>query len=50
MIGDAVAAIDEDGVLVGILRALPQGGWRLRPNFIDTSPQPENVQANNHKI
>ena len=50
MIGDAVAAVDENGVLLGILRALPQGGWRLRPNFIDTSPQPENVQANNHKI
>jgi hypothetical protein len=33
-----VAAIDENGALLGILRVLDQGGWRLRPNFIDTSP------------
>jgi len=36
---DPVAAIDANGDLLGILRVLPQGGWRLRPNFIDTSPQ-----------
>ena len=35
---DTVAAVDAHGVLLGILRVLPQGGWRLRPNFIDTSP------------
>ena len=35
---DMVAAIDENGALLGILRVLNQGGWRLRPNFIDTSP------------
>jgi tRNA pseudouridine55 synthase len=35
---DTVAAVDAYGVLLGILRVLPQGGWRLRPNFIDTSP------------
>ena len=38
-ISDAVAALNEKGVLLGILRVLAQGGWRLRPNFIDTSPQ-----------
>lgn len=47
MIGDAVAAVDDNGVLLGILRALPQGGWRLRPNFIDTRSQTENVLSNN---
>lgn len=36
---DTVAALDQNGVLLGILRVLAQGGWRLRPNFIDTSPQ-----------
>ncbi len=36
---DPVAALDANGNLLGILRVLPQGGWRLRPNFIDTSPQ-----------
>ncbi len=36
---DTVAALDENGELLGILRVLAQGGWRLRPNFIDTSPR-----------
>jgi len=36
---DTMAALDENGELLGILRVLAQGGWRLRPNFIDTSPQ-----------
>ena len=35
---DMVAALDENGALLGILRVLNRGGWRLRPNFIDTSP------------
>jgi len=30
----ALAAVDEEGLLVGILRALPDGGHRLRPSFI----------------
>ena len=32
--GDALAAVDADGRLVGILRPLPAGGYRLRPSFI----------------
>jgi len=31
---EALAAVDEEGLLVGILRALPDGGHRLRPSFI----------------
>lgn len=31
--GDALAAIDAEGTLVGILRRHDRGGWRLRPNF-----------------
>ncbi|MBM3954829.1 MAG: tRNA pseudouridine(55) synthase TruB [Planctomycetes bacterium] len=31
---EALAAVDEEGLLVGILRALPGGGHRLRPSFI----------------
>ncbi|MFZ4732156.1 MAG: tRNA pseudouridine(55) synthase TruB [Pirellulales bacterium] len=31
---EALAAVDDDGLLVGILRALPGGGYRLRPSFI----------------
>jgi len=30
---EAIAAIDEAGELVGILRPHASGGWRLRPNF-----------------
>ncbi|MFM8414799.1 MAG: tRNA pseudouridine(55) synthase TruB [Planctomycetota bacterium] len=30
---DAVAACDEAGALVGILRPHPSGAWRLKPNF-----------------
>jgi tRNA pseudouridine55 synthase len=33
-VGDALAAIDDDGRLVGILRPHPRGGHRLRPSFI----------------
>jgi len=36
---DAVAALDENGALLGILRILAQGRWRLRPNFVDSSPR-----------
>jgi tRNA pseudouridine55 synthase len=32
--GDALAAVDDAGRLVGILRPLPAGGHRLRPSFI----------------
>ncbi len=38
IVGDSVAALDGDGNLVGVLRVLSSGGWRLRPNFIDSSP------------
>ena len=37
-IDESVAALDEDGNLVGVLKVLASGGWRLRPNFIDSSP------------
>jgi len=30
---DAIAALDPDGALVGVLRRHDAGGWRLRPNF-----------------
>ncbi len=36
--GDSIAALDHDGNLVGVLKVLSSGGWRLRPNFIDSSP------------
>jgi len=31
--GDVVAAFDDAGELVGMLRRHASGGWRLRPNF-----------------
>jgi tRNA pseudouridine55 synthase len=37
---DAVAACDEAGHLVGILRPHPSGRWRLKPNFLATGPEP----------
>lgn len=37
-VGECVAALDEEGNLVGVLKKLASGGWRLRPNFIDSSP------------
>lgn len=30
---DAIAALDDTGQLVGLLRPHPSGAWRLRPNF-----------------